>query len=772
MTRMTQQSIKIRIRGTVQGVGFRPAMVSLATRHGIVGTIKNTGSHVIIIAEATADCLTLFVADIPNHLPPHSIIDDLHIRDHALKNYQHFTIVSSHADTDAQGTTLPADSATCRRCLNECFAPDNRRFLYPFITCAHCGPRFTISQTTPFDRATTSYRDFPMCTPCQQEYDDCHNRRFHAETTSCSDCGPQLTLNGDGRHVWERTAAYLTTGKILAIKSLGGFQLVCNAHDHPAIARLRQRKNRPDQALAVMVRDLTTLKQHLSFTAAEAAVLSSAKAPIVLLQTIPAQLPMTAIAPDSPSIGVMLPTTALHHLLFRHCPNLDFLIVTSGNHHGAPLWIDDQAARNAAIADAILSHNRVIERRCDDSLVAIYRLDNSEHATQVHRRARGYAPSALHFDDGFEKPILACGGDLKNTLACGFDQSIVISPHIGDLNHPACADAFRDALESWPRMLAVSPAIVVVDSHPDYFSHRLGRLFAKTNQLPIIDVQHHHAHAAALMVANRLTEAVCLVFDGSGYAVGSDKHPEIWGGECFYANRAAGTEPFFKRIGHFAPSPLIGGDHATRQPWRQALARCWQANQPLPTMLENKRAQANQLKPLFEKHDTTVSSSAVGRLFDAVAALLGCAPDTIRYEGQAAIRLEALARQTTSFPRTALPYHLRKENGKRVIDASPLIAALCQETNQPIAMQAWRFHDTIARICIDLLQSAPSHNVICCGGVFQNRLLLERLQVHIHTFRKQVNPDIKLYLSGQVPINDGGIAAGQAAIAGWLQESR
>lgn len=741
------------LRGCVQGVGMRPTLHRLADSAGLGGAVRNTAGTVQLRLSGPRGRLQAFMQTLPEHLPEPS--HDVHISAGPEQDFdaaQGFIIEDSLSQTPPS-PVMPADLVMCAECEAEVFDPKNRRFGYAFTTCTHCGPRYTVVHRTPYDRARTTLARFELCDACAHEYHDPNDRRFHAETIACPKCGPKLqALGRDGQPIvgdaLVQARRALSAGKVVAVLGIGGFSLAVDARQTAAVQRLRDLKHRPHNPLAVMARDLRVAHELCVIDPQAQRALTSAAGPIVLLATRPgADLCMGDLAPDTDRLGLMLPTSPLHALLFKGLPDdptedFELLVMTSGNPPGEPIeWDPQSALRRLPLPDLFLVHNRTIVRGCDDSVLA-----QLGPNVQPLRRARGFAPEPILLQQPIERPALALGAAFKNTVALAFDEQVVLSPHLPDPETPAA----RAALEHWahrlPQRLHRPPGAVAVDLHPDLSSTRLGEQLASDWQVPLVKVQHHHAHAAACMAEHGLTEALALVYDGVGYGLDG----ALWGGELLHVHEGG-----FERLGTFEPARLPGGDAAVKQPLRQLVARCVQAGLPMPDGVPPEAARVWQ-------HQTQVGlnapmSHAVGRLFDAAAAALGLAPDVVTWQGQAAVRLQAAAERfggappDLSFPVTdgVVQWH---RAFRRL--ASPESKAM---------PEAWAaaLHRGLAQASAKLLEWGLDRRadlpIVLSGGVFQNalllRLLLDLLKEH------------RVYTHRRLPCNDGGLSLGQAVIA-------
>ncbi len=761
------------MRGLVQGVGFRPTVWRLAKELALTGEVLNDGEGVLIRAWGSVADLDALAARLRAEQPPLARIDSIE----ALPLSEGppaaaFEIVASAAGRVWTGV-LP-DAATCPACLSEIMDPENRRFRYPFTNCTHCGPRLSIVAAVPYDRANTSMAAFPMCHACQTEYEDPSDRRFHAQPNACADCGPRLWLEdadtgeidpAPHQDAIEAAAALIAQGAILAIKGIGGFHLACDATNEAAVTRLRQRKKRYDKPFALMARDPAMIARYAAINEAERTLLAAPAAPIVILQTGPEHEALAAaVAPGQSSLGFMLPYTPLHHLLMQ---SLDRLIVlTSGNRSDEPQCIGNEEARSrlAGIADHWLMHDREILNRLDDSVVR-----SDEGGPTMLRRARGYAPAPHPLPPGFENspPLLALGGELKATVCLWRQDSAVVSQHIGDLEDASVHDDYRKTLSLYRQLFDFAPAGLAVDRHPDYLSTQWGAVLAEREDLPLIQVQHHHAHIAACLaehgVARDAAPVLGLVLDGLGY--GEDG--TLWGGEFLLANYRG-----FRRLGHFKPMVLLGGAQAMREPWRNAYAYLegcigWpEVVERYPQLDIVRFLQAKPLALLDQMKARGVNAPlavSAGRLFDAVAAALSIRPEATSYEGQAAIELEALA-QSEADERAAYGFVVT-DSDPAVLDWTPLWHDLLNDVScsVPRSVIAKRFHNTVAEAVTQLARRlADEHRtdqVVLSGGVFQNRLLLGGVSGRLEA------AGLAVLRPSLYPANDGGIALGQAAVA-------
>ncbi|GHO99960.1 carbamoyltransferase [Reticulibacter mediterranei] len=758
------------VQGMVQGVGFRPFVYSQAIRHGLVGFVFNSTIGVTIEIEGTSQATAAFQRALREELPPLAHVVSLTCEPIPLHHETSFLIVHSEVGAERRAF-ISSDAATCDECLRELFDPTDRRYQYPFINCTNCGPRFTIIQDVPYDRDKTTMRVFPMCPSCQREYADPLNRRFHAQPNACPVCGPHVSLLGrreDGtmHHIECQTpitqaAQLLATGTILAVKGLGGYHLTCDAFEQEAVRRLRQGKQREAKPFALMVPDITAARQLCWVSEAEAQLLHSRHRPIVLLKRRDDNLVAPDVAPAYDSLGIMLPYTPLHHLLLSafaaaHQPGRPTaLVMTSGNLSEEPIAYHDEDAQQRlhTIAEAMLIHNRDIHMRCDDSVVQV-----TAGGEQFCRRARGYAPEPITLSFDLPVPLLACGAHLKNTFCLGKGTQAFVSHHIGDLENLETLLSFREGIEHFQRLFDIFPEAIAYDSHPEYLATK----YALDTPIPRkIAVQHHHAHIASVMAEHGITEPVIgIAADGSGY--GTDG--AIWGCEIMMADLLQ-----FQRLAHLAYIPLPGGEQAVRQPWRMGAVYLSRAygdaflDLDIPFVRAINRARWHILSQMIEKGVNCPPTSSLGRLFDAVAALLGLHAAEVAYEGQAAIALEVLA-ATCRDQVTSYPFHWQ-QGEPAILDVIPIITAITDDIlrGEPPARIARRFHLSITHMltiaCVEARKQAGCNRVALSGGVFQNRLLLEQLMTNLEERAFQVS------INRRVPPNDGGISLGQLAVA-------
>ncbi len=751
--------LHLRVQGAVQGVGFRPFVFRLADEMGLSGWVQNGPRGVVAEVEGDPDSLESFARRLEAERPSIAVIQS--VERHWLEptGLSGFAITESEQSGERTVLVLP-DLATCDACLHDTRSPGNRRYRYPFTNCTYCGPRFSILETLPYDRPHTTMRGFTMCTECLREYEDPRDRRFHAQPNACPACGPQLALwdhagtevaQGDAALL--QTARAITQGAIVAVKGLGGFHLMALASDADAVQRLRRRKLREEKPFALMAPDLWTIRRDCEVSRAEAELLSSPQAPIVLLERGSLRRVAENVAPDSRSLGYMLPTTPLHHLLLQAVGAS--VVATSGNLSDEPICIDEGEAvqRLGSIADVFLMHDRPITRPLDDSIARV-----TSEGVLMLRRARGYAPMPFALPNDCAGDWLAVGAQLKNTVAVSVGSMALMSQHVGDLETEGALVSFERATQDLPRLYATTPTRVVSDAHPDYASTR----HAERSGLSHRHVQHHHAHVRACMLDNGVEGPLLgVAFDGTG--LGSDG--TIWGGEFLRIDDAVNPGGF-QRFGSLRPFPLPGGDAAVREPWRTGLSllyelfgdlareqRLWRELNPLPP------AQARLFEAALARRVHTPLTSSMGRLFDGVSALLGLCTQA-SFEGQAAMRLEHLAGRVAVG--SEVPIHgAFADDGTWELDPRALLRHLLAEqaSGRNRAELAALFHEAVSRAIVDAAYAAGIPQVALSGGCFQNRRLLERSAALLR------GAGFSVLTHHRIPPNDGGIALGQLAAA-------
>jgi len=739
LSQPVKQRLRLTLRGAVQGVGFRPFVYRVATEMSLNGWVLNSLSGLVVEVEGTADELRLFERRIESERPKASVISARESTWLPLQGFTTFEIHHSETGSAKSVNVLP-DLATCDDCRRELFDPANRRFQYPFTNCTNCGPRYTIVVDIPYDRPNTTMREFALCPACREEYENPANRRFHAQPNACPACGPKL----DGTIA--DTAAVLRAGKIVALKGIGGFQLLADARQPAAVARLRQRKHREEKPFALMMPSLEKAREYCEITPLEQELLESQAAPIVLLRPKPGTDIASNVAHCSPYLGVMLPYSPLHHLLMQECPFP--LIATSGNRSDEPIAIanDEATTRLKNIADHFLMHNRPIVRACDDSVVRLTR-----GRAGILRRARGYAPLGIRVARELP-PVLAVGGHLKNTVAIAVGHDVFLSQHIGDLETLEARQAFERAIDDLCRLYSFKPEAVVCDLHPDYASTQ----WAEKSGLPVIRVQHHQAHVAACAAENNVEGPYLGVsWDGTGYGLDGS----IWGGECFRVENG-----YYDRVAHLRPFNLPGGDAAIRESWRSAASLLFELKKKSPKSDEqngmphfspvlrevgtsNEQA---KIRYMLEKGINTVPTTSVGRLFDAVASISGLAHQN-RFEGQAAMMLE----NEIGALQTEEAYSLNSG------DWAPLLERVLKDRREevPVSRIAARFHNALVNWIVEVAGKVGEKQIVLSGGVFQNRYLTERAAAVLES------SGYKVHMHQRVPPNDGGIALGQVVMA-------
>jgi len=760
--------IRIHVDGVVQGVGFRPFVYGLAKRLGLAGWVINTSAGVDIRVEGPVPSVDAFVRALVDEAPPLARIETLHVEEAPRDGFTTFEIRESEA---LEGAFVPisADVCVCADCLREIQDPTNRRYHYPFTNCTNCGPRFTIIKDIPYDRPNTTMAIFPMCDDCAREYEDPADRRFHAQPIACPNCGPQLWLvqysdqlidehgqplpaNTFGEDGLLAAIRLLRLGKIVAIKGLGGFHLACDATNENAVAELRKRKLRRDKPFALMMRDVDQAAQYCLVSEAERALLESRERPIVLLWERAENGIAPSVAPGQHTLGVMLPYTPLHALLFD-APDMPPLVMTSGNLAEEPIATENREALDKLreLADAFLLHDRDIHIRTDDSVTRVF-----EGTELPIRRSRGYAPYPVHlpFD---VVPLLAVGAELKNTFCVTQGRLAFLSHHIGDMENLETLTSFEAGVAHFETLFRVQPGLIVCDRHPDYLATRYADARAAVLQVPLVRVQHHHAHIAAVMAENGHSgdrPVIGVAFDGTGYGMDG----AIWGGEFLVADYVT-----FERAGHLAYVPLPGGDAATKRIARVGLAYLLTAGlepeqaRGLSPLIALSKPEWRIVQQQVAKGINAPPTSSMGRLFDAVASITGLRQE-VNYEGQAAIELEALADpgEQGAYDLTPGP----------TIDTAPLIRAIVTDVRArvPLPTISARFHNGLARLihaqCVAIRERSGLHEVALSGGVFQNVMLLSK------TLPLLRDAGFVVLTHHLVPPNDGGLALGQAVIAG------
>jgi hydrogenase maturation protein HypF len=756
--------LQIQVSGTVQGVGFRPFVYKLAHALGLTGHVFNSTAGVTIEIEGSESVLDDFLKALKTEPPQLADVQKVTVSRIDLIGSAGFSILHSRKEEGAIAL-VPADAGTCDACWQDFGDPLNRRHGYPFTNCTHCGPRYTIIQTIPYDRPNTTMSAFMMCDSCAAEYADPNDRRFHAQPNACSLCGPSLALLSRGATlpqsftdtealpILHHVRALLREGKILAVKGLGGFLLACDATNETTVTELRRRKHRLHKPFALMVRDIDAARVLCELSTEDEAALRHLRRPVVILPKRPDVNLALSIAPGNNTLGLMLPYTPLHYLLFSDSSQAESafpaLVMTSGNISEEPIVISNADAMRqlGGVADLFLLHNREIATRVDDSVVRTF-----EGRERVLRRSRGFAPQTIHLESADES-VFAFGAELKNTFCLTKDGHAILSQHIGDLQNYETMQFFEETLAKMKRLFHITPQAAAYDLHPHYMSTRMALASGIERK---IAVQHHHAHIASCMAENHLSgDVIGVAFDGTGY--GTDG--KIWGGEFLIANLAA-----FTRCGHLRYVPLPGGDSAVRQPWRMALSYLRDAFGPqLPDLACLRAIPAKRLDivtTMIANQLRTVETSSCGRLFDAVAALVGLSSE-VTFEGQAAIALESIA-----FPGVTARYEFSIHDGDPMtMDLRPTVLAIVKDLASGVVPGeiSARFHNTlsaaIVETCCRIRDSSGLDRVCLSGGSFQNMVLLHSTVIQLR------GRDFQVFLHSMVPANDGGISLGQAVIA-------
>jgi hydrogenase maturation protein HypF len=732
---MELSTYNITITGRVQGVGFRPFVYTLAMELGLTGNVSNRPEGVSILLNATQERVTLFVKKLQSELPPLATIDTIGVTIIPMEHFKDFQIIATQ---NAGQTTvqIPPDLSLCPACETELFDKTNRRYGYPFITCTHCGVRYSMIENLPYDRASTSMKFFTMCNACEAEYTNPLDRRYHAQPIGCWECGPTLKLyNSEGvllnievKQMVSSIAKLILEGHIVAIKGVGGYHLVCDATNNTVVHKLRERKHRPTKPFALMVPTLAYAKELAYINTKEEALLTSQARPIVLLKQ-KSQKFSTQVAPKLTTVGLFLPYTPLHLLLMKALNRP--LVATSANITDEPLCTNLESLRKlSGVYDYALEHTREIVNGCDDSVVQVVGERNI-----MLRRARGYAPVSIKSPLPLPQKVLALGANQKSTVAIGFDNEIICSPHIGDLDGIASVEYFTQNIETLQRIYNFTPQTIMCDMHPNYESTK----YAKAHFSNSIEVQHHYAHILGVMAEKGLTGNVLgIAFDGTGY--GDDGN--LWGGECFICD-----EKGYERVAHLSYFKLLGGTKAIKEPRRVALSFLFAlyGKEALalnnPTIEAFRREELETLYIAWQKSLNAPLSSSAGRLFDAVASLLGVC-QVISYEGESGLRLEELY---DTHMQESYPFHIVNQT----IDVLPLFEAILHEQNSRTAVS--KFFNTLVEIVYTLSQRYSNLPVVLSGGVFQNRTLLKRILEKLP----------QAYTNEQIPPNDGGIALGQ-----------
>ena len=759
---------QVKVEGTVQGVGFRPFVSRVARELDLTGWIVNGVDGVTIEVEGAAEAVGLLLELLRTTCPPGAKIERMRVRSIPAVGDSKFTIQPSH-EAGAKQLAMSPDLATCADCVAELFDPTGRRFRYPWLSCSQCGPRFSMVTGVPYDRANTTMSRFALCGACQTEYEAPDNRRFHAESTACSVCGPKLALwdadgqvSAEGEEALQRTCRIIRAGGIVAVKGIGGFHVWVDACSEAAVQHLRDRKRRPHKPFAVMFPSLEAIRAHCTLSPGEAEWLTSPEAPIVILQRRQETYLVQGIAPGNATVGAMLPYTPLHHLLMSELGTP--VVATSGNLSDEPIVTDEQEARKrlAGIADVFLIHDRPIARPMDDSVVRMAR-----SGPIVLRRARGLVPRTIRLPESIarhvEGPVLAVGGHLKNTVALLDADRVLLSQHLGDLSTLETEYAVRQAIDDLQWLLHVKPCAVACDLHPDYRSTRLAEELAGRWDVPLIRVPHHHAHVAACMAEHGVTgEVLGIAWDGSGY--GTDG--SLWGGEFLLA-----TYRESERVAYLHPFRLPGGEQAAREPRRAALAVRWETfgAQGCRTGLEEGtewKEQEQLVVAMLARQIQSPVTTSMGRLFDAVASMLGLC-QVASFEGQAAMILEQEGTRASALVHGEddtypIPLISRDDAPRRwIADWRPMIELMAGDLSRGIERSriAHRFHRSLAELVGQVAERVGVRQVILTGGCFQNVLLTDLARARLES------AGFVALTHREVPPNDGGLALGQAVIA-------
>lgn len=758
---MVKKRFFIIVKGIVQGVGFRPFVYNLAISNNLKGWVNNNSEGVYIDVEGDKILINILIKELNENPPPLSLIENISIEEKTLYGYDKFIIRESYRQEE-KITLISPDISICDKCKEDILDPTNRRYFYPFTNCTNCGPRYSIIKDIPYDRDKTTMKSFEMCKLCENEYRDPLNRRFHAQPNACDDCGPQLYLKDNlgndifrsnllpkqsksftNKEIIKWTQKKLKEGYIFAIKGLSGFHLVCDGENTSAIELLRNRKNRPHKPFAVMMNNIDTIKKYCKVDMKEFELLNDIRKPIVLLEKNSNFALPENIAPAQNTLGVMLPYTPLHELIFLM--DIKVLIMTSANLHGLPLeYKNDSALKNLGhIADYFLMHNRDIHIPVDDSIVKVI-----SNKPRLIRRARGYAPEPIKLE-GIQS-IFACGSNMKNTTCIAKEDFLFLSPHNGDLENIETYEHYKNNIEHFKKIFAFNPKYLAADMHPDYYSTK----YAHSTGLPVLEVQHHHAHIVSCMVENKVnTKIIGIAFDGTGYGIDG----KIWGGEfliCDYKN--------FKRAAHLDYVKMPGGEKAITEPWRMGVSYMYEANSKDINVISDIFGKASvTIIQMLEKNINCIETSSMGRLFDAVSSILNICSE-VTYEGQASMELEAII---DGSDKTIYSFNIDEINSELIIKTSSIIRQILEDRANAISVSiiAQRFHNTIivisTEICKKLREIYQINEVVLSGGVFQNSYLLKGMLKSLEKER------FKVYTHSIIPSNDGGVSIGQIVIS-------
>ena len=758
-----KERYRIKIKGRVQGVGFRPTCFRYANQFNLSGYVCNTSEGVLIEIEGKKENIDKFIEKIKNFPPPRAKIKEIDIERIEIKNEKVFRIIESKGNQDIKVEISP-DIGTCKDCLKELFNKNDRRYLFPFINCTNCGPRFTITKKIPYDRKNTTMDEFIMCDECKEEYENVYSRRFHAQPNCCFKCGPEVKLiDNKGKEIFKNieaikeTSKLIKEGEIIGIKGIGGYHIACDALNEKSIKILRERKKRYEKPFALMAKNIDVIRRYCYINKYEEEILKSWESPIVLLKKKNEILP-EIIAPINKYLGFFLPYTPVHHLLFYFEKNLDVLIMTSGNFSEEPIIYDDELAfeRLKDICDFFLTHNRKIYINCDDSVLRVF-----NKKIYFIRRSRGYVPSPIEIPYNSKKIIFAAGSDLKNTFSFVKNNNVYLSQHIGDLENYFSIESYKKSIELFKNILEIEPEIIVYDMHPEYFSSKISKEIFK--DLKKIEVQHHHSHIASCMADNKLKneKVIGVAFDGTGYGIDG----KIWGGEfliCDYEN--------FERVAHLKYMPILG-EISIKEVWRIGATYLYKIfgdeflNLEIEFVRKIDEKKWEIMKSQIENNINLFLNSSMGRLFDAVSSICGIR-DKITYEGQASIELEMKMEKERK--RKHYNYEIRKEKNVYIIDPEIILREIVEDIKKKIGtgIISFKFHITISEIInqiCKILRDERNINKVCLsGGVFQNVFLLNE------TIKLLKKNKFEVFIHNRVPANDGGLSLGQAIIATFL----
>lgn len=747
------KNVLINIQGTVQGVGFRPFVYRLAHELNIKGWIINSSEGVKIKAEGSIKNVDDFLIRLKNEKPVNSIINDFNFSTAQIKNFTKFEIKESNNSSLKTALILP-DLATCPDCLKEVFNPSDRRHLYPFTNCTNCGPRFSIIESIPYDRENTTMTEFTMCDECRSEYENPLNRRFHAEPNACPKCGPQIKLYDNKKNPVESenliktVCEFIRAGKIIALKGLGGYQLLVDAGNNEAVKRLRERKHREEKPFAMMFPSIEKIKECCNVSAEEEKLLSSVQSPIVLLKKMRNNMVAEEISPSNKYHGVMLPYTPLHHILMKQL-NIP-IVATSGNISDEPICISDEEAFEnlKGIADYFVIHNRKIVRQVDDSVARVIK-----DKPFMIRRARGYAPYPVIFDETI-LPAIAAGGQLKNTVAISNGKNVFISQHIGDLDSKEAYYAFKKIISDFKNLYDINPEYIISDLHPDYASTK----YAQSSELNLVQVQHHYAHVLSCIAENKIEgEVLGISWDGTGF--GTDGN--IWGGEFLKVNKDR-----FARIAHFNYFPLPGGEKAIKEVWRIGASLLYIAtNDKYKVMKFYKNYDVANILDLINKKINSPLCSSVGRLFDGIASLIDL-KQTASFEGQAAIQLELII--TEDALEDSYRFEIIKtEQNNYIIEWKNVVLDILKDLDNNVSQKiiSAKFHNALVEVIVEACKLAEISKIALSGGCFQNKYLIER------TIDKLKEAGFNVYWQSEIPINDAGICLGQMKYFSYMNKN-